>query len=191
MNKICKITSVLFASLFMLSISAWAEPTPERLAQAMETEKYATETASEKATPELVVEKVEKAAKVLESEGFDAGKEKLQGKGSEFIFAGTYITIHTMENGIAFHPLKPGLEGQDLTALKDIKGRSFIGRMTKVAREKGSGWVSYYWPKPGEREASQKISYVKAITVEGTQYMLSCGIYGFTPEQVAALETEI
>jgi len=37
------------------------------------------------------------------------------------------------------------------------------------------GWVEYWWPKPGEKEGSRKISY--ALKAGNTPYVVGAGIY--------------
>ncbi len=44
------------------------------------------------------------------------------------------------------------------------------------AAKKPSGvWVEYWWPKPGEKEDSRKISYY--LSAKGTPYMVRAGVY--------------
>ena len=38
-----------------------------------------------------------------------------------------------------------------------------------MAETKGSGWVDYMFPKPGQAEPSQKWAYVKKVTIDGTR----------------------
>ncbi len=74
--------------LFFSAIPVLAEDTTEELAKASEAACVAT--ASTKPTPQMIMDKVEKACALLQKEGVPAFS-KLQGKDSEFIFAGTYI----------------------------------------------------------------------------------------------------
>jgi hypothetical protein len=48
----------------------------------------------------------------------------------------------------------------------------------KIALTKGSGWVDYWLPKPGQAEPSQKWSYVRAVKAEGVAVIGA----GFFPE---------
>jgi hypothetical protein len=38
-------------------------------------------------------------------------------------------------------------------------------------------WVAYMFPKPGQSQPSQKWSYVKAITMDGTPGLIGAGFY--------------
>jgi cytochrome c len=145
-------------------------------------------TATTKPTAKMIVEKVDAACALLEKEGL-ASLPKFKGKDSEFIFAGTYIWINSADEGImTMHPIKPKMEGRPLVESRDANGKQFFAEMNKLVREKGSGWVEYMWPKPGEKEPSLKISYVKAATIDGKKYTVGCGVYGMT---IADVEKEL
>ncbi len=72
-----------------------------------------------------------------------------------------YIWINDMDSVMVMHPVKPSLDGSDLSNFKDPNGTYLFNEMVKVCKEKGSGMVSYLWTKPGEKEPKPKISYVK------------------------------
>jgi hypothetical protein len=44
------------------------------------------------------------------------------------------------------------------------------------------------WPKPGEKTASLKVTYVKLVKVEGEDLIVACGIWDVPPEEVQKLE---
>jgi cytochrome c len=46
-----------------------------------------------------------------------------------------------------------------------------------VVQSKGSGWVDYMFPKPGQTKPSQKWSYVKAVNIDGTPGFVGAGFY--------------
>jgi len=48
----------------------------------------------------------------------------------------------------------------------------------KTAQTKGSGWVDYWLPRPGQTEPSRKRSYVKAVKAKGVALVGA----GFFPE---------
>ncbi|MGA7642304.1 MAG: cache domain-containing protein [Syntrophobacteraceae bacterium] len=112
---------------------------------------------------------------------------KFRGKDSEFIFAGTYVWIHDMSGTMRVHPIKYKMEGQKLIDLKDSNGKLFFTAMNEVAKTKGSGWVDYMWPKPGEKTPSLKVSYVKVVKVDGEDLVLGCGVYDMPPEEIQKL----
>jgi signal transduction histidine kinase len=85
------------------------------------------------------------------------------------------------------HPIKYKMVGQRVTGFKDINGKLFFAEMNRIAREKGAGWVSYMWPKPGEKDPSLKVSYVKLCKVDGVEMVVGCGVYGIPEDEVKKL----
>ncbi len=165
---------VLIAVFSIVSMPAWAK-TPAELAA--ETEEYCALTASTMPTPEMIVAKVQSAAKLLQSEGTPA-LTKFMGKGSDYVFAGTYMWIHDLKGNMLMHPIKYKMIGRNMSGLKDKKGKRFIVLINKIANEKGDGWISYVWPKPGEKTVSAKSSYFKKIrSADGVDMVICCGVY--------------
>jgi signal transduction histidine kinase len=73
------------------------------------------------------------------------------------------------------HPFTPHLVGKDLGMFKDINGKLIFVEFAEVAKTKGSGWIDYMWPKPGEKTPSSKSSYVERVPGENLYF--GCGIY--------------
>lgn len=178
------VTGVFFLMLLVQILPVLADNTPEELAK--ETEAACEATAATKPTPQMIIDKVNEACALLQKEG-TAAFPKFQGKGSPFIFAGTYIWIHDMTGVMRMHPIKYKMDGQFITDMKDTSGKRFFAEMNKVAREKGDGWVEYMWPKPGEKNTSKKVSYVKLCPVQGQELVVGCGVYGLPEADVQKL----
>src|SRR5581483_1159037 len=47
--------------------------------------------------------------------------------------------------------------------LKDVNGKPISGSMIAVAKASGEGTSTYYYPKPGEKTALPKLSFVKTF----------------------------
>ncbi len=76
-------------------------------------------------------------------------------------YGGTeYFFIHDMDAVMQMHPIKPALNGKDLSDLQDPAGKYLFREFIEVVKKDGSGIVGYLWPKPGEEEPIQKDSYV-------------------------------
>ncbi|WP_350333306.1 methyl-accepting chemotaxis protein [Coralliovum pocilloporae] len=71
-----------------------------------------------------------------------------------------YLWIHDLNQVMLMHPIKPKLEGQNLTELKDANGKFLFQEFNKVVKAEGGGIVDYMWPKPGQENPSLKLSYV-------------------------------
>ncbi|MBF0117649.1 MAG: cache domain-containing protein [Desulfobacterales bacterium] len=158
--------------------------------EAKESEAYCNSTAKTEPTPlSLIIQKVDEGCAILQNEGL-AALPKFRGKGSSFLFDGTYIWIHGFkDNKMIQHPIKNKMEGKDLTDLVDKNGKKFFMMMNNVVKEKGAGWVEYLWPKPGTKDYVKKISYVKGCkTKEGQEVVLGCGIYNSKKEEIDKLE---
>ncbi len=80
---------------------------------------------------------------------------------------GNYLWINDMQPKMIMHPIKPQLDGKDLSKLADPAGTYLFNEMVKVCRERGEGMVSYLWAKPGETKPKQKISYVRLFKPMG------------------------
>lgn len=101
----------------------------------------------------------------------------LKDKSSEFVYKDTYVFVVDSAYKVLVDPPFPGEEGQYVYDYRDINGKYFFREFFNTANEKGSGWVDYAWPKPGEANPSPKSSYVKKIVVRGQIYLVGTGIY--------------
>ena len=119
---------------------------------------------------------VDKAAALTESKGKAAFPE-FRKKDSEWFKGETYIFILDMKGTTLVQPANPELETKSTLDLKDANGKAFAREFLETAK-KGSGWVDYMWPKPGEKSASKKVSYVKSAKMPGGEtVVVGAGIY--------------
>ena len=72
--------------------------------------------------------------------------------------AGDYVWINDMQPRMVMHPIKPEMNGQDLSDYKDPNGKKLFVEMTDAVRQFGSGFVGYEWPKPGKDKPQPKLS---------------------------------
>ena len=124
-----------------------------------------------------IVALVDKAAALTENKGKTAFPE-FKKKGSDWLNGETYIFIADMNGVILMHPANPELETKSILDLKDANGKAFMREFIETAKTKGSGWVEYMWPKPGEKSPSKKRSYIKRTKMpNGDVVLLGAGIY--------------
>ncbi len=161
-----------------------AQKTSNELAK--ETEAAAVKTEITRATSDMIIERVKAACALLEKEG-KASFQKFKGKNSKFIFAGTYIWIHDLKGVMRMHPIKSDLEGKNQLDWQDSHGRLIFVEFNQVAKEKGAGWVDYWWPKPGEQGPSHKVSYVKLCRIDGEDMVVGSGIYDLPDAEINKL----
>lgn len=181
MNRLLNHALTAAGLLVLLALPALAQAPEDILAK--ESEEAAALSAKDKATPELIIQKVNDACALLQKEGA-AAFPKFKGKNSPFIFSGTYIWIHDMDAVMLMHPIKPKMETQSFMGMKDPGGKLFFAEFNTVAKEKGSGWVDYLWPKPGEDKPSLKVSYVKLCRADGKEVVVGCGVYDMSQEDM-------
>jgi cytochrome c len=147
----------------------------------------ARQTASVKPTAEMVMDKVDQAARLIAELG-PAAFPRFKGADSEFIYAGTYVWVHSAKSGdMLMHPMIPSLEGQNVLFMRDRQGTRMFVDFNRTALEKGSGWVNYMWPKPGETEASLKVSYVRRVDFGNERYVVGSGVYDIALKDLPAV----
>ncbi len=86
-----------------------------------------------------------------------------------------YFWINDRNAVIIMHPIKPELDGKDLSDFKDKNGKRIFVEFSDVVKKNGAGFVDYVWPKPGFKEEVPKISYVKGS--ESWGWVIGSGIY--------------
>ncbi len=150
---------------------------------AEESAAYCKSTAQTKATPQMIIDKVKEACGLIEKEGAKSFS-KFQGKNSPFIFAGTYLIVNNFDGVMLMHTMMPSMNQKNHLELKDKNGKTFFADMIKLCKEKGEGWIDYYWPKAGEKEPSLKVSYAHKAKCDGKDVVVWCGIYGTTLDEV-------
>lgn len=86
-----------------------------------------------------------------------------------------YFFVHDLRPVMLMHPLSPKMEGQDVSGLKDSNGVPITVEMARIGREQGAGMLAYFWPKPGQSEPVEKVSYV--VLFEPWGWILGTGMY--------------
>jgi len=86
-----------------------------------------------------------------------------------------YFWINDMHPTMVMHPMKPELDGKDLSDLKDPKGKTVFVEFVHAARTADGGFVAYMWPKPGSNQPVPKLSFVKAFEPWG--WVIGTGVY--------------
>jgi signal transduction histidine kinase len=125
---------------------------------------------------EFVVDAVDAAVELIQKEG-EKAFGTLRDKRSQFVYQDTYVFV-VAENGIELLNVAfPKLEGRNVLHYKDAEGNYFVKEFIRVAKTKGSGWVDYPWPKPGDVEKSHKSTYVRKAMLEGKMVVVCAGMY--------------
>ncbi len=143
----------------------------------------------EKATPQELVAKVREAASVLSKTGDLAQFNERQGP---WVWKDTYVFVHNCDTKvIAADSIDTDLIGRDFMSIRDTKGNALFARNYCDEARKPSGiWSEYWWPKPGKKESSRKLTY--SLGVNGTPYVVAAGVYDdkATISEVSKLTSE-
>ena len=86
-----------------------------------------------------------------------------------------YFWINDMHPRVVMHPIKPELNGKDVSETKDPNGVPLFKAFVAKVRESGKGFVAYQWPKPGKDNPVEKLSYVQGFEPWG--WVVGSGIY--------------
>jgi methyl-accepting chemotaxis protein len=86
-----------------------------------------------------------------------------------------YFWINDMGPTMVMHPIKPEMDGTDLSANADPDGKRLFVEMVDVVRADGAGFVEYQWPKPGFDAPQPKVSYVTGYEPWG--WVIGSGVY--------------
>jgi len=86
-----------------------------------------------------------------------------------------YFWVNDMHPRMVMHPIRPELDGKDLSDNKDPQGKRLFVAFVDAVKADGAGFVDYLWPKPGMDEPVPKISYVKEFKPWG--WIVGSGIY--------------
>ncbi|MDD5136875.1 MAG: cache domain-containing protein [Candidatus Omnitrophica bacterium] len=124
----------------------------------------------------FLTDAVDAAVGLIEKEG-PAAFGKLRDKSGQFVFLGTYIFVDTPEGVEVVNGGFPDVEGQNIFDYKDANGKFLTREVIDTALNKGSGWVDYLWPKPGETKSSKKHTYVKRAVYGDKKFAVAAGAY--------------
>ncbi len=99
-----------------------------------------------------------------------------------------YFWINDTHPTMIMHPVKPELEGKDLSAFADPTGKKLFAEFVRTAQSEPAhaGFVSYLWPKPGSSEPVRKTSFVRLYAPWG--WIVGSGVYLDDVEAAMAAE---
>ncbi|MGY3570986.1 methyl-accepting chemotaxis protein [Vibrio paucivorans] len=86
-----------------------------------------------------------------------------------------YFWINDMHPTMVMHPIKPALNGKDVSGVKDPTGKKLFVEFVNVVKAKNQGFVNYMWPKPGSETDVEKTSYIKLFKPWG--WIIGTGVY--------------
>jgi signal transduction histidine kinase len=115
----------------------------------------------------VIKEKVDWACGILAKSGKD-GIDQIKKMRFDCCGEPNYVWINDLAPKMIMHPIKPQLDGTDLSKNADPKGKLLFVEFTKAVKIKASGsWVEYQWTKLGESDATPKKSWVRGCKAKG------------------------
>jgi cytochrome c len=119
---------------------------------------------------------VESAVAMAKEKGVDATVAAVKDKNGPFVKGDLYIFAGQIDKTVLIaHPIAPQIVGKEQTKMRDVKGKYFFVEMLNIAKGPGQGWLTYWWPKPGEKKASEKEAYIMRVPNEKVWF--GCGFY--------------
>ncbi|NPA55710.1 MAG: response regulator [Epsilonproteobacteria bacterium] len=99
-----------------------------------------------------------------------------------------YFFIVNYKNVLIAHPY---LQGKDMSHIKDVKGELIIPPMVQLARQKGQGFISYWWKKNStDNTPYEKLTYVKDFP--NWKFVVGTGVYiDDIDKEVARIKKEL
>jgi methyl-accepting chemotaxis protein len=119
---------------------------------------------------------VNKAAALIDAKGKAAFSE-FRTKGTEWFHGDAYLFAYDLKDNVLLNPAFPAREGTNVSGQKDSTGKLFHDAIIRTAESKGSGWVDYMFPKPGQTQPSQKWAFAKAVKIDGVPGLVASGFY--------------
>ncbi|WP_061145097.1 methyl-accepting chemotaxis protein [Caballeronia arvi] len=89
----------------------------------------------------------------------EAKKRALEAVGAIRYGTDGYLSINDSHPKMVMHPIKSGMNGQDLSGYTDPAGNHLFVDIVKAGDQPGGGFVNYLWPKPGSDKPVGKMSY--------------------------------
>jgi methyl-accepting chemotaxis protein len=169
-NKLLLITAVAFFGVTVLSVLSLISLKDRMLEEKRLKTQHLVET---------VHGMVDQYYKLSQSGKISADEAKLAAmttvKGLRYDNAAEYFWINDLHPKMIMHPIRPELDGKDLSDMKDPHGKYLFVEFAKTVKNNKAGFVDYMWPKPGFQAPVPKISYVKGFEPWG--WVIGSGIY--------------
>lgn len=88
-----------------------------------------------------------------------------------------YFTIVDSHPKVLMHPIKPELQGKDMTQFQDKSGFHVYRAVADIARSSGEGWIEYVWPKPGATDQKPYPKGAYIFTYKPWDWTFITGLY--------------
>ncbi len=135
-------------------------------------------------SPEEIFGYLEKAVHLIQQKG-EKAYDELTDPDGPWVDGNWYLYINSYDGYNVAH-LNKNMVGKYFISVRDKMGHAFFAELQRAAMSKtGSGWVEFWWPKPGEIEQSRKIGFV--MSIPGQRLWIGTGVYDMTDEEIKKL----
>lgn len=132
---------------------------------------------AENYTKEDAIQLTEKAVELIKAKGIEKARAILHDKNGMYIkgHGALYVSVVDFNGTWLAYPPRPAGVGKSVLNVKDPDGVYLVQELIKVAKNSGSGWVSYRWLNPKSGKIEPKEAYV--MRVGDLDMYASVGIY--------------
>ena len=119
---------------------------------------------------------VKNAVDLIKKDGKKAF-ERLNDKSSKYQFRDVYVFVLNDKGLELCNPGTPQIVGKNVWGYKSVDGKNAVQEMVKLVKERGGGWVSYIWTKPGQNGYFHKYTFCMGVEVDGELLIVASGYY--------------
>jgi len=116
---------------------------------------------------------VKKAIAYIKTNEKEKAFAEISNPKGKFIDRDLYIFVYDLKGVCVAHGFNQKMIGKDLSAMKDIDGKSYVKERIEIAKTKGHGWQDYKFTDPVSKKIEQKSAYIERLD----DLIVGCGIY--------------
>lgn len=118
---------------------------------------------------------VNEAYSYCEKKGLDECIKSFNNKDKRFTKGALYVFVSDFAGVAVAHGGNAKLVGKDLSKVKSPSGIFPAVEFTRIAKEKGSGWVDYKWSHPVTKRIADKTTFIKRF--QDKDLLIGSGYY--------------
>jgi cytochrome c len=123
-----------------------------------------------------VIALVDKAVTSFKEKGTDYTLRLINSTRGPFMKGELYVLCMDFDGNMLAHAAHRDLVGKNLAGFKDGKGGLIFPAQLEAAKSPtGKGWTEYWWLRHGEKEPTQKRTYIRRVP--GLDVLVGAGYY--------------
>jgi signal transduction histidine kinase len=129
----------------------------------------------------FVVDRVAKAARLLQAEGKEKAFKAILDSSSDYQFLDTRIFVLDSSGRTLVDPALPTFRGRDLSGFRDAIGRPVIKEIMEKLSTTDEAWAQFLWPRQGAFLPQRKLLYCRKVKVGNEVFYLGLDFHIETP----------